>query len=231
MTDRKELVERLRYGIRDVETGEPLDDGAFGHVSAGDIREALAALAPVEAPRVTEAACMDCGLAYGDDRFPDLVVPNDTWQIIAPDDGLLCPNCLCGRAAKLGIECQATFRSGPFNAQTPPEGAVTEAQGWLPIESAPKDGTPFIVRYLPFLGGTLCMRRVRWVHDSDNSVRMEDMGAWLFIKGVDDDFQRMPTSGEPLWSIAADDLNDTTAWVWTPLPTPPVNQSEGADRG
>src|SRR5690606_36975307 len=96
---------------------------------------AIAALSEQEKPEasvaqaaqgVTEAACMDCGLAYGDDRFPDLVVPSDTWQIIAPDDGLLCPNCLCGRAAKLGIECQATFRSGPFNAQTPPEGAVTE---------------------------------------------------------------------------------------------------------
>jgi hypothetical protein len=63
-----------------------------------------------------KAVCMDCALPYGDARFPDLVVPNDVWRKIAPNDGLLCPNCLCGRAAKLGIECVATFRSGPFAA-------------------------------------------------------------------------------------------------------------------
>jgi hypothetical protein len=77
------------------------------------VRSLLAALSPVPV-EVAEAACMDCGLAYKDDRFPDLVVPHDVWNQIAPDDGLLCPNCLCARVAKSGIECKAVFRSGPF---------------------------------------------------------------------------------------------------------------------
>src|SRR5690606_35207528 len=45
MTEREKLIERLRYGIRDIETGEPLDEGAFAHVTVDDIREVIAALA------------------------------------------------------------------------------------------------------------------------------------------------------------------------------------------
>src|SRR5690606_12236351 len=80
-----------------------------------------AALARAEANAEGVPGCMDCGLPYIDDRFQDLFVPNHVWQKIAPDDGLLCPNCLCGRAAKLGIECQATFHSGPFRTQPFPQ--------------------------------------------------------------------------------------------------------------
>lgn len=62
-------------------------------------------------------ACLDCGEPYESDRFPDLVVPGEAWKEIAPDDGLLCPNCLCARAARLGIKCTAVFRSGPFRSE------------------------------------------------------------------------------------------------------------------
>lgn len=100
--------------------------------------------------------------------------------------------------------------------------------GWQDISTAPKDGKPFIVRYLPYLGGTLCMRRVRWVQDEkEGGVLMEDMGGWLLVDGIDDDFNdHRPTTGEPSWSVAADANNDTSAWVWQPLPTPPNQRTD-----
>lgn len=64
------------------------------------------------------AECYDCGLAYTDPGFPDLVVPHDVWAKISPtgdEGGLLCPSCMCRRAANLGLEkVPAVFRSGPF---------------------------------------------------------------------------------------------------------------------
>jgi len=69
--------------------------------------------------RKMNGCCMGCGRKYGDAfGFPDLVVPNDVWAQISPtgdEGGLLCPSCMCGRAASLGLEgVQAQFRSGPF---------------------------------------------------------------------------------------------------------------------
>ena len=65
------------------------------------------------------AECADCGLAYGDPGFADLVIPDAVFQSIhdesRPGDGLLCPNCLIRRAAKAGLEnVEARFQSGPF---------------------------------------------------------------------------------------------------------------------
>lgn len=66
--------------------------------------------------------CHDCGRPYGDAHgFPDLVVPDHVWKQISPagdDGGLLCPSCMCARAANLNIECEAVFRSGPFAKQS-----------------------------------------------------------------------------------------------------------------
>jgi hypothetical protein len=45
------------------------------------------------------------------------VVPHDVWARISPyghEGGLLCPNCMCARAERAGIECAAVFTSGPF---------------------------------------------------------------------------------------------------------------------
>lgn len=61
--------------------------------------------------------CFDCGLPYDDDGFCDLVTTNDVWAVIAPDNGngLLCPNCMCRRARRAGIDrAEAKFVSGPF---------------------------------------------------------------------------------------------------------------------
>lgn len=63
---------------------------------------------------IGEARCADCGLAYSDLGFVDLTIPSKAWKKIAPNDGLLCPTCMCRAAAKLGIRCAAWFSSGPF---------------------------------------------------------------------------------------------------------------------
>jgi hypothetical protein len=63
-------------------------------------------------------ACHDCGLAYKSPAFADFVVPDDVWLQISPTGhagGILCANCINGRAAALGIETpHARFTSGPF---------------------------------------------------------------------------------------------------------------------
>jgi hypothetical protein len=62
-------------------------------------------------------SCHDCGEPYGSPRFPDLILPHAMWEKISPsgdENGLLCPNCMCARAAGSGIEWRAVFRSGPF---------------------------------------------------------------------------------------------------------------------
>jgi hypothetical protein len=64
------------------------------------------------------SACYDCARPYGDGGFPDLVVPDDVWAAISPtgdSGGLLCPSCMCFRAAALGLtNVPARFTSGPF---------------------------------------------------------------------------------------------------------------------
>lgn len=43
--------------------------------------------------------CYDCGMPYGE--FPDMVIPNDLWELITPsphkEGGLLCPTCIANR--------------------------------------------------------------------------------------------------------------------------------------
>ena len=67
---------------------------------------------------MSEPYCYDCGRPYGlEHGFPDLVVAHEVWERISPSrdgHGLLCPSCMCHRAHKSGIKCEAIFRSGPF---------------------------------------------------------------------------------------------------------------------
>lgn len=61
------------------------------------------------------ASCMDCGEPYSSRRFPDLVIDNAAWKLIAPDDGLLCPGCINARLERIGLtEVAVKFRSGPM---------------------------------------------------------------------------------------------------------------------
>jgi hypothetical protein len=45
--------------------------------------------------------CQDCGILYSDMGL-DLVLPDQQWKIICPEGGILCANCICKRASKLG---------------------------------------------------------------------------------------------------------------------------------
>ena len=44
-------------------------------------------------------ACRDCGVPYSGLGL-DLVLPDQQWKKICPEGGILCPNCICKRAAK-----------------------------------------------------------------------------------------------------------------------------------
>lgn len=75
----------------------------------------------------TFGACYDCGRRYGAEYgFPDLVVPHGVWNAhLSPrggEGGLLCPSCMCRRAAAAGITCEARFTSGPFATPNPVPG-------------------------------------------------------------------------------------------------------------
>ena len=61
------------------------------------------------------AGCADCGLEYGDDGFPDLIIPLWAWEKISPtrdEGGLLCPNCINRRLVEYPIQCAGAFMSG-----------------------------------------------------------------------------------------------------------------------
>lgn len=69
-------------------------------------------------------SCSDCLRPYGDEYgFPDLVLPDSAWKLIAPKEGgggVLCPNCICLRLHKVGLKSvPATFGSGPIRSVDP----------------------------------------------------------------------------------------------------------------
>lgn len=45
--------------------------------------------------------CIDCGLSYSEVGL-DLVLPDQQWKAICPEGGILCANCICKRASKVG---------------------------------------------------------------------------------------------------------------------------------
>lgn len=68
------------------------------------------------------SGCYECGLPYGDEGFPDLIIPLDAWRKISPtgdEGGLLCPNCICRALARAGIQCPGAFLSGPIRSVSP----------------------------------------------------------------------------------------------------------------
>lgn len=45
--------------------------------------------------------CHDCGSQY-EFLGLDLVLPDQQWKAICPEGGILCANCICQRASRLG---------------------------------------------------------------------------------------------------------------------------------
>ncbi len=89
------------------------------------------------------------------------------------------------------------------------------------MDTAPRDGTMFLVRNLPYGIFKPCMRRI--VHDvtSDGRRVSRDLSGWLIVYGIDDDIgegEHAPTTGEPSWAIAPDNMNSIELWRWMPMP-------------
>ena len=45
--------------------------------------------------------CLDCGVEY-ETLGLDMVLPDQQWKGICPENGILCANCICKRARKFG---------------------------------------------------------------------------------------------------------------------------------
>jgi len=45
--------------------------------------------------------CLDCGISY-ESLGVDLVLADQEWKVLCPEDGILCANCICQRARKHG---------------------------------------------------------------------------------------------------------------------------------
>jgi hypothetical protein len=93
---------------------------------------------------------------------------------------------------------------------------------WEKMDSAPRDGSAFLVQYLPYSTAVLCMRRVRFDQDRQGNLTIEDLGAWIQVGGIRDDIEYGPTDGKPEWAVAEDRLNNTMAWRWSKLPQAPA---------
>lgn len=94
---------------------------------------------------------------------------------------------------------------------------------WRTMDSAPRDGSAFLVQYLPYSTSVLCMRRVQFSVDDKGNLASRDLGSWLHVGGIKDDTEYGPTVPEPQWAIASDTLNNTAAWRWCELPSAPPN--------
>ena len=93
---------------------------------------------------------------------------------------------------------------------------------WQHMERAPRDGSPFLVQYLPYGRPVLCMRRVR-LERTPVGITVTDLGAWLHVSGIDVDLEdKDSTTADPGWSIAPDHLNSVSAWRWCEIPTAPT---------
>ena len=93
---------------------------------------------------------------------------------------------------------------------------------WKTMDSAPRDGSPFLVQYLPYGNACLCMRRVQFSVNRDGERVTRDLGSWLRVHGIEDDLENgSPTIPSPQWSIAPDGLNSVGAWRWAPMPCAP----------
>lgn len=75
--------------------------------------------------------CMDCGKKYGGSGWLDLTFSKDQWLLIHPaDGGVLCANCIIGRASKLphviSISGQIMFAADYGDAHKTPGAGLAE---------------------------------------------------------------------------------------------------------
>lgn len=59
--------------------------------------------------------CRDCGAPYGKDGWVDVSIPDEIWNIVCPEDGVLCFRCMTKRIEALGVrDVPVTVSSGPY---------------------------------------------------------------------------------------------------------------------
>lgn len=91
---------------------------------------------------------------------------------------------------------------------------------WQKMDTAPTDGRPFLVQFLPYSTPVLCMRKVIKTLTA-GGLDIRDCGSWLHVHGIHDDYECGPTSGEPDWAVAPDKMNKVAAWRWREIPEAP----------
>lgn len=70
---------------------------------------------PVAGGPQSAFGCTDCGAPYGEDGWCDVVIPNETWNRIAPEGGVLCFRCMTKRLQSHGLtEVPVIVASGPY---------------------------------------------------------------------------------------------------------------------
>jgi hypothetical protein len=70
---------------------------------------------------VSELACADCGLPYGDPGWVDAVIPDDAWREISPTGdlgGVLCITCMARRLTVAGRHVPVHIDSGPLSNES-----------------------------------------------------------------------------------------------------------------
>lgn len=61
-------------------------------------------------------SCRDCRAPYGADGWCDVIVPNEVWNKIAPNDGVLCFRCMTKRIEAHGLKnVPVNVVSGPYS--------------------------------------------------------------------------------------------------------------------
>lgn len=61
-------------------------------------------------------SCRDCRAPYGADGWCDVIVPNEVWNKIAPNDGVLCFRCMTKRIEAHGLKnVSVNVVSGPYS--------------------------------------------------------------------------------------------------------------------
>ena len=124
--------------------------------------------------------CYDCLRPYGAPGFPDLMIPHDDWQVIAPQankDGLLCPSCMCARLEKAGVTTTGVFTSGPLNVHN---GELSETERdmlrivWTATQEEQRVADEVWCRSLQVI---ILLANLHLVHFKDGALRTTAMGA------------------------------------------------------
>lgn len=112
-------------GQGEVQAASRATSGENGECSPEEAETKRKAVSPIGVPdggRETKAAskltCKDCPAPYGEDGWCDVVIPDEIWNAIAPDCGVLCFRCMTKRLEKAGYEypnlVPVIVASGPY---------------------------------------------------------------------------------------------------------------------